>query len=167
MRSAAFRRLDIDTRAQIGLGRFFAWKLRAGVLYALFARTQNARFRTAAADAYRRARSEYARVAEVTSGVYVKDVTYDPDWYQRGHWSDRIAAIDRDIEAVERGDTAGIVAATRAGETGAAGAATWPEAAPPVQRVSDDRVTDLIRLVLAPPERPTPDARSHSRTSCP
>ena len=34
-----FRRMAIDVAIEIGLGRFFAWKLRSGVLWALYDRT--------------------------------------------------------------------------------------------------------------------------------
>jgi hypothetical protein len=32
--------------------------------------------------------------------VYVDDVTYGPEWYQRGHWADRLAALERDFAAM-------------------------------------------------------------------
>jgi hypothetical protein len=98
----AFRRLAIDVRVQIGLGRFFGRKLRAGVLYALFERTGYRNAATEALRAYRSAREQWARVAQITTGVYVSDVSYGEGWFQRGHWSDRLGAIDRDIALVEQ-----------------------------------------------------------------
>jgi len=33
----------------------------------------------------------------------VRDVSYGEGWFQRGHWADRLAAIDADIAAMEKG----------------------------------------------------------------
>ncbi len=96
----AIRRLTLDTGAVAGLGRFFAGKLRAAVLFALYQRTGDRAAQAAAVRSYQSARDEYARVAALMTGVYVPDLTYGPAWYQRGHWQDRLAAIDGDISAV-------------------------------------------------------------------
>jgi hypothetical protein len=97
-----FRRFAIDVRAQIGLGNFFGRKLRAAVLYRLYEQTANGLFLEEAIKSYRAARQSWASLAEATTGVYVKDVTYGEGWFQRGHWSDRLAAIDKDIAAMEQ-----------------------------------------------------------------
>ncbi|HEX9107446.1 MAG TPA: hypothetical protein VF832_09460, partial [Longimicrobiales bacterium] len=133
----AFRRVAIDSDVAIGLGRFFAAKLRSAVLFALYARTGDAAAHQAALRSYRSARDEYARVARITAGVYVPDLTYGPAWYQRGHWSDRIPAIERDIAAMEK-----------------AGA---PDASP----LPAERVAALVARVLGKPERPAREA-SHA-----
>jgi len=39
--------------------------------------------------------------------VYVEDVTFGIAWYQRGHWADRLAAIDADIAAMQQKTAAG------------------------------------------------------------
>jgi hypothetical protein len=103
----AFRRFTVDTTVLIGLGRFYAHKLRAGVLYALFERSGDERTRAGAVDSYREARQAWARIAEETKGVYVEDVTFGIAWYQRGHWADRLAAIDADIAAMQQKTVAG------------------------------------------------------------
>jgi hypothetical protein len=51
--------------------------------------------------AYRAARQAWAELASIAEGVYVKDVTYGLEPQLRGHWLDRLAAIDRDIAAME------------------------------------------------------------------
>ncbi len=99
--SPAFRRFAIDVKVQANLGRFYAQKLRAGVLYALFERTGERAILDAAVRSYRSARQAWAQVIDVTKGVYVADVTFGEGWFQRGNWSDRIAAIDRDISALQ------------------------------------------------------------------
>jgi hypothetical protein len=105
------------------------------VLYALHTRTGAASLLAAAVQAYRSARAEWARLARITTGVYARDVTYGPEWYQRGHWADRLPTIDRDIAAVARGGAA-------------AGARPIPAA----------RAGELVRAVLDPPPRPPADA---------
>jgi hypothetical protein len=131
----AFRRFAIDVKVQIGLGRFFGWKLRAAVLYALFERTGDRAALDAAVDAYRSARQAWTRVVEVTTDVYVSDVTYGEGWFQRGHWSDRLAAIDRDIAAMEQ-------------------KAMTPAAPQTVTGITPERVAGLVRDTLGRPRRP-------------
>ena len=96
----AFRRLAIDLRIQGGLGRFFGQKLRAGVLFALYESTGDPTAKTEAVRLYRSAREAWAGIVAVTTGVYAPDVSYGDAPYKRGHWSDRLPAIDRDIAAV-------------------------------------------------------------------
>ena len=128
----AFRRFAIDVGAQARLGRFFGRKLRAGVLYALFERTGDHTLLEEAIKAYQAAREEWNALATLTTGVYVRDLTYGEGWFQRGHWSDRLAAIDRDIALLE------VKAA----------------AAPITGNLPPDKAAALVREVLGQPERP-------------
>jgi hypothetical protein len=97
---AAFQRVALDIAVQTDLARFFALKLRAAVLYALFERTAEPQARARAVELYRSARDAWGRIAEQTNHHFVDDVTFGPAWYQRGHWRDRLAAIDKDIAAM-------------------------------------------------------------------
>jgi hypothetical protein len=97
--SPDFRRMEADVLIQIGLGRFFASKLRAGVLYSVFLQTQERRAGIKALDQYRLAREAWASAARA-GNVYRSDITYGSTPMRRGHWSDRLAAIDRDIAAL-------------------------------------------------------------------
>ena len=97
--SPAFRRMEADVLIQVGLGQFFAAKLRAGVLYALFQQSQERQAGMRALDQYRMAREAWASAARAAS-VYCGDITYGRTAMRRGHWSDRLAAIDRDIAAL-------------------------------------------------------------------
>ena len=63
-------------------------------------------------------------------------MTYGPEWYQRGHWADRLAALERDCAAMAALRTPGPPAGPEA-EHGRA----W------------------ARAVLAPAERPRPVVR--------
>lgn len=101
----AMRRLVIDLEIQIGLGRFWAQKLRAGVLYALHEKTADRAALDAALAQYRAARATWAHLVDLTRNVYVPDVSYGSGWFQRGHWSDRLAAIDADLKAMEQSAT--------------------------------------------------------------
>lgn len=94
--SARFRRLAADVRIQAGLGRFFAAKLRAGVAYSLYeATTDRARLRQAY-EAYTEARDAWRGVVDRAS-VYRSDLTVGGEAWLRGHWSDRLEAIDADL----------------------------------------------------------------------
>jgi hypothetical protein len=95
--SIEFRRMSIDVAMQSGLGLFYGAKLRSAVLYAIYERSGD---RTALAEAlkqYRSARSYWAAVAEKGRVVYQPDITIGGEAFLRGHWLDRLAAIDDDI----------------------------------------------------------------------
>jgi hypothetical protein len=94
------RRLAIDIRMQAGLGRFFAAKLRAGVLYAIFERTGAPAALDAAVASYRRARAAWAELTETARGVYAADLSASDKFSERGQWADRLQAIDDDIARV-------------------------------------------------------------------
>ncbi|HWC96587.1 MAG TPA: hypothetical protein VG456_07555 [Candidatus Sulfopaludibacter sp.] len=95
--SPEFQRMAIDVTIQIGLGRFFGAKLRAGVLYRIHEQTGDRAALEQAVQEYRGARATWARIAERAKGVYVNDVTVGELPWLRGHWQDRLAAIDDDL----------------------------------------------------------------------
>ena len=92
-----FRRLAIDVKIQAGLGRFFGAKFRAGVLYGIYEQTKDRAALEGALKAYRGAREVWAGIADAAKGVYVADVTVGEHPWLRGHWQDRLAAMDDDI----------------------------------------------------------------------
>jgi hypothetical protein len=100
--SADGRRVAIDVRIQAGLGSFFAAKLRAGVLYALFERTGNRAALDAALESYRRARTAWADLCDAARRVYAADLSASDRFSERGQWADRLAAIDEDIARMEK-----------------------------------------------------------------
>ena len=99
--SPAFRRLAVDVDIQSGLGRFFAAKLRAAVLYAMYDRTADPAALNEALKVYRAARNAWAQMATRAQDIYVRDVTFGLEGQLRGHWLDRLAAIDEDIADME------------------------------------------------------------------
>jgi hypothetical protein len=99
---SAFRRLEGDVEAQIRLGRFFGKLFRVVVLYALYERTGQGDFLDRAILLYRAAGRIYAELAKKMESIYVADLTFGNASYQRGHWSDRLPALARDLAAMER-----------------------------------------------------------------
>ena len=97
----AFRRVEEDVRIQIGLGQFYAAKLRAGVLFDIYRRTGDRHAHEQSLAAYRKARATWSAMAERARGVYVADLTYGETPVRRGHWMDRLPAIDQDLKALE------------------------------------------------------------------
>ena len=91
----------VDLKIQIGLGRFFGAKFRAGVIYGIFEKTGDAGALAEAIKAYKQARAAWAEIADVSRNVYMTDVTIGELPQLRGHWADRLPAIDRDIAAME------------------------------------------------------------------
>jgi hypothetical protein len=100
-RDPVFRRWEEDVLIQVALGRFYADKLRAGELFDLYRRTGNESAHQRAVTAYRRARATWSAMAERARGVYVADLAYGYARVRRGHWMDRLPAIDQDLAAVE------------------------------------------------------------------
>ncbi len=98
--SPAFRRIEADVLIQVGLGRFFAARLRSGVLFQIFLATANANTGALALEHYKRARQQWADLAARAARVYRADIAYGSVAMRRGHWSDRLPAIDNDIDAL-------------------------------------------------------------------
>jgi hypothetical protein len=90
-----------STYLQAGLGRFFAAKFRAGVLYELHARTNDRAALEQAIRLYRAARASWEQFAKLAKDEYVDDITVGEQTWLRGHWMDRLPAIDADIAALE------------------------------------------------------------------
>jgi hypothetical protein len=98
----ASRRVRVDVNIQAGLGRFFAHKFRAGVLYAIYEMTQDRRALEQTLACYRAARDSWASVVSISSGVYAADLSCSDRFDERGQWSDRLALIDSDISELQR-----------------------------------------------------------------
>ncbi|MGC2400118.1 MAG: hypothetical protein WA510_10065 [Acidobacteriaceae bacterium] len=98
--SADFRRMEEDVLIQIGLGRFFAAKLRSGVLFEIYRQTGFAEAGKLAVAKYQEASAAWGDVAARANKVYQPDITYGSIPMRRGSWSTRIAAIDRDLAAM-------------------------------------------------------------------
>ena len=101
------RRMAIDVAIQAGLGQFYGAKLRAAVLYRIHEQTGSRAALEEALKQYRQARAYWAELANRAKDVYVADITVGEHPQLRGHWLDRLPAIDADIENMaKRLDTA-------------------------------------------------------------
>ncbi|HVO75381.1 MAG TPA: hypothetical protein VMT35_15235 [Ignavibacteriaceae bacterium] len=93
-----FRRMAVDVGIQIGLGRFFGAKFRAGVLYSIFDESGDRAALELSINKYKEARGYWAKLSDSARNVYKPDITIGEDPVIRGHWLDRLPAIDDDIE---------------------------------------------------------------------
>ncbi len=92
-----FRRMAFDVSMQIGLGRFFGAKFRAGVLYGIFEQSGDRNALDEALKTYRRARGYWLTLANSAKNIYKQDITVGEREHLRGHWLDRLPAMDADI----------------------------------------------------------------------
>jgi hypothetical protein len=132
--SGAGRRAHDDVMIQAQVGRFFAWKIRAGTLWALFVALGDTSLAREALIAYRTAREAWLRISDFGRD-YAPDITYGLEKQLRGNWSDRLAAIDQDIADME----------TRGRQERA------PDQRSPFK---PEQIRVLIASVMSPPARP-------------
>ncbi len=99
--NARFQRLAIDTAIQSGTARYFAEKLRSAVAYTFYQKTGDRAAIREALKRYHASRDAWAKLSEAAKGVYVSDITFGPNSVLRGHWADRIEAIDQDLADME------------------------------------------------------------------
>ncbi|HEX4167098.1 MAG TPA: hypothetical protein VHZ55_16660 [Bryobacteraceae bacterium] len=99
--SAEFRRMEEDVLIQIGLGQFFAAKLRSGLLFEIYQQTGDPRAGQLALAQYRKAYNLWAAMARRAQRVYRSNISYGSIPMRQGHWIDRLPDITRDITAME------------------------------------------------------------------
>ncbi len=99
-KSPEFRRMEEDVLIQNGLGSFFAAKLRSGVLFEIYQQGGSEKAGKLALATYLKARDAWATMAERANLVYRSDITYGDVPMRRGHWSDRLPGIDKDVAAM-------------------------------------------------------------------
>src|SRR5207302_8860422 len=126
------RRLAADVAIACGIARFFAAKFRSAVLWALHERSGDREAADAAVESYRAARQAWASAADSGSAVYFADSSFGREPWLRGSWSDRLPAIDADIEEMAKL---------------AASDAVVPSGDP-------ERIRGAVRQIFAPPPRP-------------
>ena len=99
--SPEFRRIEEDVLIQLGLGTFFAHKLRSAVLFEIYQQTGDPESGRLALAQYKDAREAWAAMATRATSVYRSDVSYGQIPKRRGHWSDRLPGIDTDLAAMQ------------------------------------------------------------------
>ncbi|MFZ0454189.1 MAG: hypothetical protein WAM24_10580 [Ignavibacteriaceae bacterium] len=97
-----FRRMAIDVSIAAGLGRFFGAKFRAGVLFGIFKQSGDRNALELSIKIYHEARNHWIELSEIARDVYKHDITVSELDVLRGHWLDRLPAIDDDIDFMRR-----------------------------------------------------------------
>ena len=100
-RTPEFRRAEEDILILNGLGSYYANLFRAALLRDVYEQTLDADAAEQSLAAYRKARDAWATMAGRAKAVYASDVSYGSTPFRRGHWADRLPAIDADILAWE------------------------------------------------------------------
>ena len=99
--SPGFRRAEEDILIQRGLALCFAAKIRSAVLWRLYVQTGHPGAGDAAIAHYVEGRDPWVTMATRAAGIYRSDITYGSERL-RGHWLDRIPALDEDIGDLRR-----------------------------------------------------------------
>ncbi|MEP6716747.1 MAG: hypothetical protein ABJC09_14340 [Terriglobia bacterium] len=92
-----YRRMAIDVAIQSRIGTFFGSRFRSAVLYRIYEKTGDRRAFDESLRKYREARAAWAEIVAIAKPVYKPDITIGENPQLRGHWSDRLPAIDADI----------------------------------------------------------------------
>lgn len=98
----SFRRMLIDVSLQNGLGMFFAHKLRAAVAFTLYEENGDLDCLRDAVYFYRAPRTAWTGIIKQTENVYVDQLDFGQFPHLRGHWKDRLPAIDQDLNYMEQ-----------------------------------------------------------------
>jgi hypothetical protein len=98
-RTPEFRRAEEDILILNGLGAYYANLFRAALFYSIYG--QNG-YAPECVIAYKKARDAWAAMADRAKSVYAPDISYGSTPFRRGHWADRLPAIDTDIDALAK-----------------------------------------------------------------
>jgi hypothetical protein len=112
-RTPAFRRMEEDVLIQNALGTFFACKMRAGLFYEIFHQSDDPASGALAVKNLRKARDTWSAMAERAKNVYRLNIAYGDKDDRRGHWVDRLPAIDLDLKHLEAAVKAATVSSDR------------------------------------------------------
>ena len=85
--------------------------MRAAVLWHIYEDSGDTAALVEAIKHYTAARDAWAKMAEEAKAVYVEDITFGNRPVERGHWADRVPAMDADIADMK-------AALANTGETG-------------------------------------------------
>jgi len=147
-KTGAFGHWAVDIGIQNNIGRFFAAKFRAGVLYAIYNGTADPAALEGALKAYGKARAAWKAIVDVANNVYREDLTFGYAPQLRGSWRDRLAAIDQDIVAMTTTQLASPAAAKSATAAIAAALATPAREAVALQHKPAKRFPPGVPVVI-------------------
>jgi hypothetical protein len=136
-----YRRMAIDVYIQSKIGYFFGGKFRAGVLYRIYEQMGDKTALKVAVAEYSKARAIWADLANRAKGVYMTDITVGEHPQLRGHWLDRLPAMDRDI------------AGLREKLAAAASSEPKPEVAAAIKEALGRPMRDSLAATHTPPAR--------------
>ena len=97
-----FQRICIDVAIAAGLGRFFGAKFRAGILFGIFKQSGDRTALELSVKTYHKARNFWIELSDIAKDVYKHDITVGGEDVVRGHWLDRLPAIDEDIDFMRK-----------------------------------------------------------------
>jgi hypothetical protein len=97
-----FRRMAVDVAIAAGLGHFFGAKFRAGILFGIYLRSGDRAALELSIKTYHKARNYWIQLSEIAKDVYKHDITVGGEDVVRGHWLDRLPAIDEDIDYMRK-----------------------------------------------------------------
>ncbi len=101
-RTPEFRRAQEDILILNGLGSYFANLFRAALFCSIYEQKFDSHAADAAMTAYGKARSAWATMSDHAKSVYSSDISYGSTAWRGGHWADRLAAIDADIDVLSK-----------------------------------------------------------------
>jgi len=101
-RTPQFRRAEEDILMLSGLGSYYANLFRAALFYSIYEQTGDSAAAAQTMGACRKARNAWAAMAARAKTVYSSDISYGSSPNRRGHWADRLPAIDVDVAALEK-----------------------------------------------------------------
>jgi hypothetical protein len=101
-RTPEFRRAEEDILILNGLGSYYANLFRAALFYSIHEQTGDSAAATQSLAAYRKARDAWTAMSSRAKNVYASDISYGSTAFRRGHWVDRLPAIDADVAALEK-----------------------------------------------------------------
>jgi hypothetical protein len=99
-RTPEFRRAEEDILILNGLGTYYANLFRAALYYSIYEQKRELND-TVSLAAYQKARDAWAAMAARAKTVYASDISYGLSPMRRGHWADRLAAIDADVATLQ------------------------------------------------------------------
>jgi hypothetical protein len=97
-----FRRAEEDILILNGLGTYYANLFRAALAYSVAEQDPKSSAVGLCVDAYKKSRDAWYLMSQCAQNVYESDISYGSTPFRRGHWVDRLPAIDanaKDLDA--------------------------------------------------------------------
>ena len=99
---AEYKRIFVDIIIQASIGQFFAEKFRSACLWEYYLLSKYKKSGDRALKKYKKARDAWKIAGDISKKIYLPDLTYGPQSWLRGRWDDRLPAIQKDIDEMEK-----------------------------------------------------------------